>query len=995
MVNHLKNTHIIIWFAMCVSIFPNVIVAQELTISQKIEISRENTIGDRLILLYDLFHQIQDTDSTNMLILLSEFELMEGEKLSQDEYLFIKNYQLYISQLHGNEQGLRKKARELAKLITNYVLVDKYSDLYIESHITLTDIYLNLFQLDSAVVYSQKLEILLNDYEDVDAEQRSTLYNTKAIVASYLGNYSKAIEYGLMELEADIEIGEPWHIINAKHNLVDSYMLAKDYEEAKILLDEVQKESIKYGFRGLELSSLAAQAYIEIENNNYEKAVSITSMLIDDVFEQQTEQSAINVRHGRALIGIGKFKEAEWYLNKGIKEGIQIGYPVTEIFGYLGYGELELARGNITKGFAFYKKAKLLAEEIKNDVILNVILEKWHQAYIENKFYKEAVELLEYKQALSDSLYSVVESYFILEMETKFGSIQQKNLIKEQAEKIALEKSRVRSILLIVVFFIVLVIFLVIQTIKIHKSNLRLEAQQQQIEDLVVAKDQFFMNAAHELRTPLTLVLNPLQQLKKQSKTFPDLLKQNLNLAVRNTKRLQFLTEQMLEIGLLETNKQTLELLLEPIVKITKNMIASFDSVFYNQGIKINIYLPKTEIYWPIDRDKYEKILVNLISNAVKHTPKKGSIGIELSVQKNKTQIVLIVRDTGLGIPEAEHLKVFERFYSGQISNNLKQNGLGVGLHLTKEFVEMHEGTISLNSAENEGAEFTIMFPWHNNITFNDKNNEDNANIDQLAEEPVFKIKPLSDIRVKNKKILLVEDNIDMRAYVSSLLRNEGFDVLNAQDGFEGKKKATLFSPDLIITDVMMPKVDGFEFSEFIRSVPELKLVPILMLTALSNENKKTEAYKIGVSDYVIKPFSESQLLARVSNLLELKIERDQVVETTNSTNKDEKSIPTQLIEILYDYVLSNLDNELLTSDSLAVVANKSRSSLYRSLKSSTGYTPAEFIKEIRLNEARILFENKKVKTIQEVCEKVGIRTPSYLSKLYKERFGISPKDLI
>lgn len=527
------------------------------------------------------------------------------------------------------------------------------------------------------------------------------------------------------------------------------------------------------------------------------------------------------------------------------------------------------------------------------------------------------------------------------------------------------------------------------------KEKEEVEHQKSINDELSQAKDIFFTNISHELRTPLTLVLGPLQSLAKNSGQLSEKWVRQLKIASRNGYRLKQLIDQVLDLTRLESSK--LEIKPEKVdINAKVRLIAeSFESLAVSKKIKLVIDVPESETCAGIDVDKFQKILINLVTNALKFTPHNGKITVEVEVIDG--YVNLTVSDTGIGIEEERLPYIFDRFHTKEKSSSNSNFGLGVGLNLTKEFVELHGGTISVESELGKGTRFLVVLKSCDR-TMQDsslqpvKFDEEDVAIYE-APAPIVTIPKKGD--QKKTHVLLVEDNKDMRMYISQLLSRDDIHVTEAENGVEGKKQLSLIKPDLIISDVMMPDMDGFEFSQYVRSVPEYRLTPIMMLTALKDLSNRIQAFDIGVSDYLTKPFIEQELKVRINNLLRLKFERDQAIIKSSTSEEVELSDDAAFAKKLQAYILENIRNTQISVEELATLANMSRRQFYRKLKTKTGFTPAEFVKEIRLFKAREIIENRRAQSISEVAYAVGFSTPSYFTKVYEERFGTRVNSLL
>lgn len=520
------------------------------------------------------------------------------------------------------------------------------------------------------------------------------------------------------------------------------------------------------------------------------------------------------------------------------------------------------------------------------------------------------------------------------------------------------------------------------------KEKEEVEHQKTINDELSKAKDTFFTNISHELRTPLTLILGPLKNLVEDQQGIPDSWRRNLKLVKRNSYRLKQLVEQVLDLARMDSAKIELHPIKLNIGGKVKLITESFESLAESKKIKLRAHIPEGEVCAGVDSDKFQKILINLISNALKFTLANGSIDVQVKIIEDKLE--LSVSDTGIGIHKDRLPHVFNRFYSNEEGISGTNSGLGVGLNMTKEFVELHGGSISVDSELGKGTTFTVTLQ----SCVKTMESTDIATVD---EEDILEYQVSETIIPMQKTnqnaethILLVEDNEDMRSYISGLFSEDYISITEAKNGVEGKKKLALMKPDLIISDIMMPDMDGYEFTQYVRSLPEHRLTPIVILTALSDLENRLEALNLGVSDYLAKPFDEKELKVRIHNLLRLKTEREQArIIVENS--EEELSEGAQFIKKLQDYIIENISNPKIRVEDLGDVINMSRRQLYRTLKAETGFTPAEFVKEIRLLRGRHIIENKTMTNISQISYAIGFSTPGYFTYIYEERFGVRP----
>jgi len=531
--------------------------------------------------------------------------------------------------------------------------------------------------------------------------------------------------------------------------------------------------------------------------------------------------------------------------------------------------------------------------------------------------------------------------------------------------------------------------------------------------EIAQLKSRFFTNISHEFKTPLTLILGPAEKLLTESQT-DDILKQ-AGLIKRNSIRLLGLINQLLDLSKLEAGKLKLEASLSNIVSFVKGVTQSFESLAEQKDIKLKVVAEKENIGIYFDKDKMLKILSNLLSNALKFTPEDGLIEISINETKklpNAGFIEIKVRDTGIGIPEEELPKLFERFYQVETSQMKKYGGTGIGLALTKELVELHRGFINVTSIPGEGSEFTIELPP----------GIDHINEDEIIEEKEFEsavilneVKNLSefdiadssaqvpqnDIELTEDKmiILVVEDNTDVREFIKDSLGDE-FVIAEAANGEQGIRKAEKIIPDLIISDITMPKMDGDELTRILKNNEKTSHIPIILLTAKSGQESKLEGLETGADDYLTKPFDTKELLIRIKNLINV---RRKLQEKFGSRDfvppkRDEERKLSNLEEKFVSKVLEVIKNHLSEEDfsieQFGKEVGMSRVQLHRKLKALSGKSASLYLRSVRLNKAKKMIEEQKG-NVSEIAYSVGFSSPQYFARCFKEEFGFPPSDLI
>lgn len=562
------------------------------------------------------------------------------------------------------------------------------------------------------------------------------------------------------------------------------------------------------------------------------------------------------------------------------------------------------------------------------------------------------------------------------------------------------------------------VLFLVLRTFWAHRrhqsvlmrKNKMLEEERDKQKELNIKLEKatqsklvFFTNVSHDLRTPLTLIAEPVSQLNS-AENLDDRQKNLIKIADKNIKILGRLINQILDFRKFENDKLTLSLTEINFNQAIKEWLESFSSVAHKRDIKLVLDAPDQECNLAVDVEKMERIIFNLVSNALKYSPDNSTITISYSV--NDKDFILKVADNGMGISRSDMAHIFDQFFQ---VDRVRPQGSGLGLVLVKAFVELHGGEISVESELKKGSVFTVRIPVRHVagetsvvmplITSADINSE----LGIIETEKVFDSeKPV---------LLVIDDNKDIREMVSELMKDD-YNVITAPSGHEGLRKAAKYVPDLIICDVMMPGMDGMECCTRLKSETITSHIPVLMLTACSLDEQKVQGFDSGADGYLAKPFSTPVLKAHVKSLIQnRKILKDVLKDkhapavskaapsTKESAGPKKVSAASGISEIENDFYNKfievfekNIGNPDLNVEAIASELGFERTQLYRKIKAITNYSPVELMRSLRLKKARAMLKTTD-KSISEICYEVGFSTPAYFTKCYKEQFGETPSD--
>ena len=532
-------------------------------------------------------------------------------------------------------------------------------------------------------------------------------------------------------------------------------------------------------------------------------------------------------------------------------------------------------------------------------------------------------------------------------------------------------------------------------------------------------KSGFFANISHEFRTPLTLILGPLEKLR--SKVADDESQHALGMMKRNAHQLLGLINQLLDLSKLEAGGMKLHASRANIVPVVKGIAYSFESSAGMRKIELNVSTKEDEIQAYFDKGKLEKILTNLLSNAFKFTPEGGRVEVRLRASPSPNLPVLSARegkrggggdlaeitvsDTGIGIPEDKLPHVFDRFYQVDDSTTREQGGTGIGLALAKELVELHHGTIRVTSQPGVATEFTVSLPRGKEHLKPDEvvegTGEEETEVslsEGVAEEPEPLPEPVATSAndVHKYLVLIVEDNADVRQYIKDNLP-ASYSVIEAGDGAEGIEKPGETIPDLIISDVMMPKKDGYGVCRTLKNDEKTSHIPIILLTAKAASENKIEGLETGADDYLIKPFEPKELLARVKNLIDLRRKLRERFSTAVPLKPGEiavSSVDDAFLQRVKIIVEDRMADEKFSVEDFAAEACMSRSQLHRKLTALTGLSASDFIRYLRLHRAMDILKNG-VGTVSEIAYRVGFKNPSHFSRSFHRQFGVAPSTIL
>lgn len=528
------------------------------------------------------------------------------------------------------------------------------------------------------------------------------------------------------------------------------------------------------------------------------------------------------------------------------------------------------------------------------------------------------------------------------------------------------------------------------------KTQFELEKEREEakrMHELDLMKIKFFTNISHEFRTPLSLIMAPIDKVLRQMKE-PEVQKQ-LEFANRNARRLLNMVNQLLDFRKMESQELRLNIEKGEIISFISEVALSFNDIAEKKNISFIFDTEIEELNCEFDHDKIERILFNILSNAFKFTPAGGHVSILINAGKilgNNREIEIKVIDTGIGITREKIDRIFDPFFQDDIPGSMINQGSGIGLSITKEFVNLHHGTIKAESQNNEGSIFTVVIPLKTVPVKESDAAVKNGSGNLMPESGHLADK--APVNQKKPTVLIVEDDYDFRFYIKDNLKNS-FAIIEAVDGKEGWQKTLASHPNIIVSDISMPEMDGIELCRKVKADSRTTHIPVILLTALTGEEQQLKGLETGATDYMTKPFNFEILLSKIKNVL---------VQQENMRKTYQKQVEVKPTDVVVDspdevflqkllrLIEENISNPNFSVEELSGDMFMSRYTLYKKILALTGKTPNEFIRHMRLKRATQLLEHGYL-TVSQICYKVGFKSQKYFVKAFKSEFNVSPSN--
>ncbi len=833
----------------------------------------------------------------------------------------------------------------------------------------------------------------------------------------FVGRIEEAAEQYFLSRAIYEAEGSDWGVLSSLNNLAVMYLDDQEYGKMKQYLDEaldIARNSEQHQGLAMTYANLGTMYQYQ---SQFRPAIEAFEQSLSIIQEQGIVpmESYVQIELGGTYLSLREFAQAESYLTKGLSNGKVNGRVQDVINGFLYMSKLSAEQGEWTQAKSYAQDGFDLASRLQAPGLKANFAEQLVRIYKQEGNSREALRMYEIEVAMRDSVFNEENTRALINQEYQYTyekqALQDSLQYAADLQVAAADVKRrtttnwlLGSMLLLVLIFGLILFnrFRITQQQKqiierektkldqangqLNQANLDLNLANEKLTELDAFKSRFFTNISHEFRTPLTVIGGMTDQVISQPEQWA---KKGGSIIKRNVQSLLSLINQILDLRKLESGSLSLSLIQSDVVKFLRLEVAAFESMAESKGVALSFESEVDSILMDFDPDKLGQIQKNLLSNAIKFTPAGGTVYTK--VDKNPVDhLSLRVIDSGIGIPPEKLPLIFDRFYQVDSSDTREGEGTGIGLSLTKELVHLMQGDISVESEVGKGTVFHLRFPIHQQAPF-----QAAPVVQSLLPTISLPLKTLSpSLPHHNEKpsLLIIEDNPDIVEYLHASLEDQ-YDLFSAPNGEVGIEAALEQVPDLIITDVMMPRKNGYEVCETLKLDMRTSHIPIVMLTAKADADSRIEGYQRGADAYLPKPFDQRELEVRLNKLLELRQklrQRYQSVEPAETSKDPAIQIEDAFITKARQRILAKLDDSTYRGESLAGDLAMSRVSLHRKLKALTGQSTTHFINSVKVEHAKDLLQDPQLQ-IAEVAYMVGFSDPAYFTRTFTKIEGRSP----
>ncbi|MBL4663390.1 MAG: response regulator [Flavobacteriaceae bacterium] len=834
-------------------------------------------------------------------------------------------------------------------------------------------LYGNIYMYDDEVVLALNyLRKARENIEKTNKELRIRVNTSLHIVYSFLGATEKSLEFSLESIALAKETNNIDEEINGLFGVIESYLNLGEYEKLNSIFDRL--------------------------------------LILNEQANDNTDTGYLYLLQGQSQLDQNNLTEAFDYFQKALDFAKKTNDKTIFIGAHVELTDLYFQKQNIDKALFHGLEAKQTMDHFDSE--FNITLA---QVLAKSGKHKKAFELYEENIAYEKEQDSLINHFNIvsslLNQNFDFEKQQEQEHFKNEFDF----QSKINNRNQIIVVFTSIISFLIFLffynkrrnrtmqdklTKQVNEQTTKIIKQKERLQELDTFKSRLYTNITHEFRTPLTVILGMSEQLESGlAQMPPEKAREKLSFIQRNGHSLLSLINQMLDLSKVDNNQLKINYIQGDILSYVRYISESFHSHANTQNVIIKVESKKAEILMDYDPEKFRQILSNLLSNAIKYTSSGDRITISINTEQtgNETNnFMLSVSDTGAGI-EAAHLPhIFDRFYQANDSI-AKSGGTGIGLALTKELVHLLGGTISADSTINKGSILIVKLPIHNNVKLTAAKNELDIENDDVIDNSL-QITPVKNDATKENvtlpKLLIIEDNLDVVEYLTSCLETH-YNLEFAYNGKAGIEKALEVSPEIIVSDVMMPEKDGFEVCETLKNDERSSHIPIILLTAKADIDSRIAGLSRGADAYLQKPFHQKELLVTLENLLKIRQKLQKKYQDT-ATKFPYKAVETTsnpediFIQKLRAVIEKRLGDSGLKAEDICKDIGMGRSNLYAKLQAITGMSFNIYLRTLRLNKAKILLLDDSL-NVSEIAYEVGYNDPKYFSRIFSEEFGVTP----
>ncbi|MEQ9300524.1 MAG: tetratricopeptide repeat protein [Cyclobacteriaceae bacterium] len=878
-------------------------------------------------------------DSTNFYVSKALALALEGEYRERE----IQSYN-YLGIAHRN---LGNYSRAFEYYMSAYRQSAEFGQLEQQGYSLINLGNLSIYQSDFQGALAYFLDALKTAEQLGDSTMMAYCYLNLGRTHRSLGQYDEAEKQFLKTLRIRESLGDVPGIITSEADLGEVYRLKKEYEMAIKSFENSLRRAEQIGNIGAVVYSLNNLALICIDLDNLDKAekYALESLRL-------ARESGLQNDVRKALLSLSVVKELESDFEPALSYHQDYHELTQEIFSEENTRKIERLR-------AQYEGERQEAE---------------------NSFLKEQAELNQKVISRQQTIIWLTGAGILLLLAVAIISYKAYQLKNNLSKKILKQKT------------------------KIETDKSLIEEQTQKLEELDRAKSRFFANISHDLRSPLSLIMGNLENIKLATENYlTPKSRSDLDVIERNSMRLLHMTDEISDLNKLEEGKLRLNSESISLFPYLESLLNMFDTALSLKSVELKLSAEPGQNYVAkIDPRQFEKVVFNIVGNAIKHTKEGDRITVKLS--KTDEEIVLAITDTGEGINTQSLPYIFDRFYQSPDKKYQAREGLGIGLALVKELVELHDGVITVESELDKGTTFTVSLPESKEVPQDARHLPDEETIkrgellSRLGQEEYNTRNKVNlvDQKTKDASILIVEDHAEIRSYIRDLI-NDDFTVYEAAHGQEALQMLPKERVDLIITDLMMPWMDGFELLENLAANELYKSIPVLVVSARTSEEDRERVLFHGINDFLQKPFNKTELKLRVRNLLAQKSKWDNGNGAALLQQKADQldSIEQTLLKKVDQLIIDKIADSNLNIAQLADTMAASERQVYRLIKKLTEKTPLEYIKEVRLQFVDQLIKQGKVKSASQAAREIGMKNVTQFSKIYEKRFGQSPAQLL